>query len=120
MSSNEPVKLWVLITVIFVGVCVGVWWSHKTALPPPPVELTWRPSAISGLVMQVHNVSRNNLSCALVVVNSTQGQHQNYSFSLEPYGQKEIGVLEARWSFEHGEWGNIRVEGYAKQEFTVP
>jgi hypothetical protein len=56
-----------------------------------------------------------DLRSALAVVNTTQGQRQNYSFSVDPHGEKEVGLLECNWQFEHGESGNIQVEGYTKK-----
>ncbi len=109
---------------VLIAICLGAifYLGYKSAskVPDAPLIIMWRPSAISGLVMQVHNTGGNYLSCALAVVNTTQGQRQNYSFSLDPHGEKEVGLLECNWQFEHGESGNIQVEGYTKKEFTVP
>jgi hypothetical protein len=87
---------------------------------PAPVQTTWRPSAINGLVMQVQNTSDKYLSCKLTVVNLTEHQSQRYSYTLDPYKQTEIGLMECNWAFLHGESGRIEVEGYTTKEFTVP
>jgi len=109
-----------VIVAVLVGICLYEWWPRTPPTPLAPVDLTWRPSALTGLVMQTHNTSGNHLSCLLTVVNKTHQENKQFSFSLDPYGGKEIGIMECNWAFEHGEIGNIKVEGYSQKEFTVP
>lgn len=110
--------------VVLIAICLValfyLGYKNGSKAPDAPLIIMFRPSAISGLVMQVHNTGGNYLSCALTVVNSLQGQRQNYSFSLPPHGEQEVGLLECKWQFEHGERGNIQVLGYTTKEFTVP
>jgi hypothetical protein len=122
MKALSPAfKSWAIIIVVALLVVWLVRSSYPTT-PPAPIDITWRPSAIpdNGLVMQVQNTGKGYLSCKMSVANLTQHQNQQYSFSLDPYKQQEIGILECSWKFEHGEFGNIKIEGYADKDFNVP
>ena len=124
MNTGKNWNLSSQTVAVLVAICLGTifYFGYKSAskAPDAPLVITWRSSLISGLVMQVQNTSGKNLSCAMVVINSTQGQHRDYSFSLDPYKQQEIGIMECNWKFEHGEWVKVLVEGYADLKLTVP
>jgi hypothetical protein len=92
------------------------------APPPSPLQITWRGSALdsNGLVMQVHNISNEYLSCKMTAINYTVNQSATYAFNLGPYVTQEIGILECHWSFQSGESVTIQMEGYADLNFKVP
>ena len=92
----------------------------KPPQAPAPLSTGFRKSALSGLVLQVQNTSDKFLSCKLGALNDTQNQHVVYSFSIDPYKMKEIGIMECNWAFVHGEKILIQTEGYEDLYFTVP
>ena len=114
-------KSWGIVLGIFIPLlCLDLYFRAKDRMPPAPLDITWRTSALNGLVMHVHNIGGNHLSGLMSVANLTLHQNQQYAFTLNPYAQQDIGIMECSWAFQHGEFGNIKVEGFAEKEFTVP
>jgi hypothetical protein len=82
-----------------------------------PVQLTFRESKLDpdGFVLQVHNTGDDHLACRMEVENETKGESTSLSFTLDPYEDTEIGILEAGWSFAKDE----QVEVSCKDRMTV-
>lgn len=70
----------------------------------------------NGFVLDVHNGSDKMLQCR-VVTDDSKVDHQ---FTVEPYGEEHIGLLQIGHSFKPGEHGEIQVNGYASHSFTAP
>ena len=82
--------------------------------PPPPLRLSFRESLLRGMVLQVHNVSPQKVTCHLFV-KASDGKSKTHSFSLEPYKNTELGVMEMDCYLLEGDRGNITVDGYRKK-----
>ena len=87
-----------------------------------PVEVTFRQSLLdeAGLVLQVHNTSDGHLSCVMEAENNLQKQSVSHSFSLAPYEDMELGIIETGWSFRTGESVVVKCEGKIPYTTTVP
>lgn len=91
--------------------------------PSPPVLVKFRPSLIDSrtLVLQLYNEGDKRLVCTVSAANMNTNEKMHHSLILEPFSQKEIGVLETGWSFITGELVIIGVKGYRKDyQFLVP
>jgi hypothetical protein len=82
-----------------------------------PVRLTFRESKLDsdGFVLQVHNTGDDHLACRMEAENEEKGQTTSHRFTLEPYEDIEIGILEIGWTFVHDE----KVEVSCKDRMTV-
>ncbi|MBQ9788391.1 MAG: hypothetical protein IJW31_02160 [Lentisphaeria bacterium] len=97
--------------LIVIGIIFFVNIDNSKNIIKPPIGITFR-EGFTGGVMQVHNTSSNRQMCHLSVYNDEYNQEKHFSFSVQPNGIKEIGVLEMDWHFDPGEYGHIKVDGY--------
>lgn len=86
--------------------------------PDPPVSITFRPSLLEGLVLQLHNTSLNR-HVYTVHVRNNKGQKANVAFAIPPNNEQEVGLLEMLWAFKPGDNGHVKVDGYSKKCYFV-
>jgi hypothetical protein len=120
MKKNEIALGFTVLIIIIVAGLVYHEFNKPPSPPPAPLKWSFRPSKITGLVLQLQNTSDEHLSCKMWAVNKVQEETTRYSFNLSPYENTEIGVLECNWAFQTGETVDIKTEGFADSTFTVP
>jgi hypothetical protein len=82
-----------------------------------PVRLGFRESMLDpdGFVLQVHNTGDDHLACRMEAENEFLDEYTSHRFTLEPYEDIEIGILEAGWTFVSDE----TVEVHCKDRLSV-
>ncbi len=94
--------------------------KEKAKLPPVPVSIAMRPSAVNrGLVAVLTNTSTKQLPILLLVVNPTTRQKIQLSLQIAPGKKLEIGHQEG-WQFASGDIAFVRSSGYEDLRITVP
>ena len=107
-----------LAVITFVG-CGGK--EKRPAKPPMPVQMSFRPAALSsqGYVLQLKNQSTRHLAVMVLLQNKTVNQQMTGYLTIQPTGLTEFGWLEG-WVFLSGETVKLSHEDYQDLEARVP
>ena len=109
MNKKILVGLLIIVAVIF-------YLNRDVVLPDPPIGISFRPSLMfDGYVMQLTNTHSTPIQVMLYVVNKKSGEEGRWSFPISYGEKKEVGVLETNCSFEPGEEGYVKIQGYSKK-----
>jgi hypothetical protein len=94
--------------------------GEKSRLPPVPVRIEMRPSAMGrGLVMMISNTSARQLPLLAETHNPTTNATKQFSLQIGPGRKHEIGHQEG-WPFASDDRVFLRSAGFEDIQHTVP
>jgi hypothetical protein len=87
-----------------------------------PLDLSFRESMLDpdGFVLQVHNIGGDHLACRMEAENELLDEYTSLRFTLEPYEDIEIGILDAGWSFVSDEKVAVHCKDRQSVQTIVP
>ena len=125
MNIKNPIVLFLLgaatVIVIVVGISIGFHagkQSVQAAVPPVPVEITYRRSVVgNGYVFRFTDKGTTELFCTVAVRNSATGKQ--YRLDLRPKDFREIGVVQG-WEAFPGDTCTVDADGFTQIGGKIP